>query len=204
MQSGPNQPQRAASGTSPISSRQPSIRALSAARSSRYPACAARLSGVSPAGTRSAPTSRIRIAPPRPSRPSPPATAMVAWSIRSGSTSISPAAHTCTGGQRAASQKRMVQSWSGCTCLSTRGWPSITNRSNDDPDFESVVRKASRCVAPTVSSCTDDATGRGVRAGGSAFMAGLGHLGHPSTAPAVTGAGFGLAGVEAVGVMPAA
>jgi hypothetical protein len=38
----------------------------------------------------------------------------------------------------------------------------MTTRSNAEPDFESVVPKGSRLVAPESNSSSDETTGRGV------------------------------------------
>ena len=63
---------------------QPHVRAASAAMSSRSWRCCSSGTGSSPGGSSSAPASRMSSAAPSPSRPSPPATPTMVWSMRSG------------------------------------------------------------------------------------------------------------------------
>jgi hypothetical protein len=68
----------------------------------------------------------------------------------------------------------------------------MTNRSNPEPDLESLDRNGSRCEAPGSSSSTEAATGRGIKVWTSASMTGLLHLreqlgGPATTAPHVVG-----------------
>src|SRR5258706_13735149 len=85
--------------------------------------------------------------------------------MRSGSTSIRPDCHTCAGLQPMSPLNRIVQSSSMWMCFTMNDSPSMTTRSNGDPDFESLTKNASRWVAPASNSSSEDATGRGVSTG---------------------------------------
>ena len=95
-------------------------------------------SGVSPSGTRCSLTSRRSSAPPQPLRPRPAAAPTTAWSMVGGTASSRPEVHTSTGRQPRSPKPRIVQSSSGCRCLSTKRSPSMTTRSRVEPDLPSV------------------------------------------------------------------
>ena len=87
------------------------------------------------------------------------------WSMVEGKASSSPDAHIVTGRQPRSPSERAIQSSSTCMTFTTCGSPSITTRSNDEPDFASALRKARRSSAPSSSSSTEPATRRGVGTG---------------------------------------
>ena len=101
-------------------------------------------------------------AAPQPLRPKPRAAPTTAWSIAPGKASYSPDAHIVTWWQPRSPTERAIQSSSTCITFSTCGSPSITTRSNDEPDFPSALRKARRSSAPATSSSIEPATRRGV------------------------------------------
>ena len=92
----------------------------------------------SPSGTRCSLTSRSSSAPPQPLRPRPAAAPTTAWSMVGGTASSRPEVHTSTGRQPRSPKPRIVQSPSGCRCLSTKRSPSMTTRSSGEPDLPSV------------------------------------------------------------------